>query len=247
MKVIPIASSSKGNALLVSYGDETLLIDCGLSCRRLKEACEFRGVALDSVSAVLVTHEHSDHVSGLRVLLNRYDIPVYANAMTAEKISRDFGVDEGAFVRFCNGCAFTIGGMSVTPFSLPHDAVDPVGYFIETQSENYFHATDLGSPLESAGRFLSLADIATVESNHDPVMLRTSDRQESLKRRIAGPSGHLSNFDAADFVKRHATERLKKLYLAHLSHECNAPHLAEAEMREALAAKSLSSVELTIL
>lgn len=247
MKIMPLASSSKGNALLVAFESDVILIDCGLSCKRLKEACAARGVALDSLSAVLVTHEHSDHVDGLRVLLKRYDIPVYANAMTAEKIARDYGVDEGSFVCFENGCGFSIGGMSVTPFALPHDAVDPVGYFIETERANYFHATDLGTPVESAGRFLSLADIATVESNHDPVMLQTSDRQESLKRRIAGPSGHLSNFDAADFVRRHATGRLKRLFLAHLSDECNAPHLAEAEMREALAAISLSSVELTVL
>lgn len=223
-----------------------VLIDCGLSCKRLKEAAASHGVSLEDISAVLVTHEHSDHVEGLRVLLKKTDIPVYANTMTAEKISRDFGVDEGAFVRFENGCPFPVGDMTVTAFALPHDAVDPVGYFIETRTANYFHATDFGAPVESAGRFLAAADIATVESNHDPVMLRSSDRAESLKRRIAGPSGHLSNSDAADFVKRHASGRLRRLFLAHLSDECNAPHLAEALMREVLDEKSLASTELIV-
>jgi phosphoribosyl 1,2-cyclic phosphodiesterase len=247
MKIIPLASSSKGNAVLVTYKSDVVLIDCGLNCKQLQNACCAHGVSLDSLTGVLITHEHSDHVAGLRVLLKKYNLPVYANQMTAEKIARDFGVDDDVFFCFENGSQFSVGQMNITAFSLSHDAVDPVGYFIEVESANYFHATDLGVATDAVGRFLALADVATLESNHDPVMLESSDRWESLKRRISGPSGHLSNYDAADFVRRFASDRLKKLFLAHLSGECNAPHLAENTMRDALNDKDLKSVELTVL
>ena len=111
----------------------------------------------------------------------------------------------------------------------------------------YFHATDVGTPLDSIGRYLAKAETAVLESNHDPVLLRTSQRQESLKKRISGPRGHLSNDQAAELVRSFATPRLKRLMLAHLSEECNAAHLAESTMREALASAGLGHVDLSII
>lgn len=247
MKVIPLASSSKGNAYAVAAGGDCVLIDCGLSCRKLRERCLESGIDLDSVTAVMITHDHSDHVGGLRVFLNRFDVPVYANPMTAEKVARDAGIDESAFVCFENGQSFEIGRMRVTPFSVPHDAVDSVGYLIETEKRSYFHGTDIGTPLDSIGGYFSRADVATLESNHDPVMLRESRRDEFLKRRISGPRGHLSNDEAAGFVEKHATGRLKKIFLAHLSDECNAPRLAEETMKEALFRIGRGDIELVVL
>ena len=247
MKVVPLASSSKGNAYAVSAGGDVVLVDCGLSCRRLRERCVRLGVDLDSVAAVVITHDHSDHVGGLRVFLGRYDVPVYANLMTAEKIARDTGIDESAFVCFENGQSFEIGRMRITAFPTPHDAADPVGYFFETPKRTYFHGTDIGTPLDSIGRYLARADVATLESNHDSVLLHGSDRPESLKRRISGPRGHLSNDDAAELVRRFASRRLKRVYLAHLSDECNAPHIAERTMRETLSGIGRGDVELTVI
>lgn len=247
MNVIPIASSSSGNAYAVVRGGEVILIDCGLTCKCLRESCASRGIDLASVSAVLITHDHSDHVGGLKVFLGRYDVPVYANMMTAEKLICANGIDESAFVCFENGRSFEIGEVRVTPFSTPHDAVDPVGYFIEAGERSYFHATDVGTALDSFGGYLARADVATVESNHDTVMLKASRRPDSLKERILGPRGHLSNDQAAAFVGRYATSRLKKLFLAHLSGECNAAHIAERTMREELARAGLASVEISVL
>lgn len=247
MNVIPLASSSKGNAYAVAYGGMVLLVDCGLSCRRLRELCAGKGVDLNSVAAVLITHDHSDHVSGLKVFLNRYDVPVYANVTTAEKLIRDYGLADDAFVCFENGQSFEIGPVKVTPFSTPHDAVDSVGYLIETERGVYFHGTDIGTPLESIGAKIALADVVTIESNHDPVLLSQSQRAESLKRRISGPRGHLSNDDAAKLVRRFASQRLKRVYLAHLSDECNAPHIAERTMRETLVEIGRGDVELTVI
>lgn len=247
MTVIPLASSSKGNAYAVAAGGEVLLVDCGLSCKRLRERAAQCGVDLDRVVAVVITHDHSDHVDGLRVFLGRYDVPVYANLMTAEKITHDTGVDESAFVCFENGQSFEVGRMLVTPFSTPHDAVDSVGYLIETAKCSYFHGTDIGTPLDSIGGYLARADIATLESNHDVVMLRQSDRAEKLKRRISGPRGHLSNDEAASLVGRFASARLRKIFLAHLSGECNAPHIAEETMKAELQRIGRGDIELEVL
>ena len=240
MRVLPIASSSKGNAYLVEQDGAALLIDCGVPFKALKEACD-----LSKVCGVLVTHNHVDHVSGLRVFLGKCDVPVYANAMTAEATAFQEKIDEGAFVCFENGQPFEVGPFAVAPFSVPHDAADPVGYLVRGEA-TYFHATDVGAPLDSVGLKLAEADIATLESNHDPVMLRTSRRPPSLVRRIAGPRGHLSNDEACELVRRFASSRLRRLYLAHLSGECNEPLVALGAMRATLAEMGRADIEVEI-
>ena len=241
LRVVPIASSSKGNAYVVEQDGEALLIDCGVSCKMLEAA-----VDLSRIRGILITHNHVDHVSGLKRLLNCIDVPVYANAMTAEAVSYQEKIDEGAFSCFENGQPFEIGPFAVSPFSVPHDAADPVGYLVRGD-ETYFHGTDIGTPLDSIGVKLAEAEIATLESNHDLVMLHTSRRPPSLVQRIAGPRGHLSNDQACDLVRRFASPRLKRLLLAHLSHECNAPHLAEGAMRATLTELGRADIQLEIL
>ena len=240
MTVRPIASSSKGNAYVVEEDGAAVLIDCGVSCKCLKAAID-----VSHLCGILVTHNHVDHVSGLARLLNCVNVPVFANAMTAEAIAWQEKIDEGAFVCFENGQPFEVGPFAVSPFSVPHDAADPVGYLVKG-GEAYFHGTDIGTPLDSVGLKLAEADVATLESNHDPVMLRTSRRPPSLVQRIAGPRGHLSNDDACELVRRFASPRLSKLFLAHLSGECNAPHLALGAMKETLLAMGRTDIEVEI-
>ena len=240
MNVVPIASSSKGNAYVVEQDGEALLVDCGVSCKLLKA-----GFDLAHLRGVLITHNHVDHVSGLRSLLNRVDVPVFANAMTAEAVVCQEQVDERAFVCFENGQPFEVGPFAVLPFSIPHDAADPVGYLIRGD-QAYFHGTDIGTPLDSIGVRLAEADLATLESNHDPVLLRASRRPPSLKQRIAGPRGHLSNDEACALVRKFASPRLRRLWLAHLSGECNAPHLALGAMRDTLAEIGRADIEVEV-
>ena len=238
MRVVSLASGSKGNAYLVEHCGEALLIDCGVCYKKLKNV-EF--------SAVIVTHSHSDHVCGLPTLLKHRDVPVFANAMTAEATACECGVPEDAFVCFENGQSFDIGPFSVSPFSIPHDTSDPVGFLVMDGECRYFHATDIGTPLESIGENLSEADIATLESNHDAVLLRRSGRHPSLIQRIAGPRGHLSNDQACDLVRRFASPRLRKLALAHLSRDCNVPHVAEGAMRTTLCEIGRTDIDLKVL
>ena len=238
MQIVSIASGSKGNATVVECGGVAILIDCGVCMRELK-GCE--------VEAVLLTHSHSDHVSGLKALLRRRDIPVYANLMTAEAVAEDCGVDASSFVCFENGQQFEIGGFAVHPFSIPHDTSDPVGFLVSAGGITYFHGTDIGTPLDSIGLKLAQADVATLESNHDPVMLRTSGRPPHVVQRIADSRGHLSNEQACDLVRRFASPRLRRLALAHLSRDCNSPHLAVEAMSSTLAAMGRGDIELKVL
>jgi len=240
MRILPIASSSKGNAYVVEQDGAALLIDCGVSCKCLKAVFD-----LSHLCGVLVTHNHADHVAGLKVLLNAVDVPVFANAMTAEATACQEKIDADAFVTFENGQPFDVGPFVVSPFSVPHDAADPVGYLVRGD-RTYFHGTDIGTPLDSVGLKLAEAELATLESNHDAVLLKTSPRPPSLKQRIAGPRGHLSNDQACDLVRRFASPKLKHLWLAHLSGECNVPHLALDAMRETLAEMSRPDVEVEV-
>ena len=237
MKVVPLASSSSGNAYVVETEGSAVLVDCGICYKQLKDI---------AVDAVLITHSHSDHISGLRTLLKHRDIPVYANVMTAETVAHECGLDDSAFVCFENGQEFEVGAFTASAFSVPHDTSDPVGYLLRADGETYFHGTDIGTPLDSIGLKLAEATIATLESNHDPVMLRQSGRPPYLIQRIAGPRGHLSNDQACELVRKFASPRLKKLYLAPLSHQCNARHIAICLMREALKEIGRDDIELEV-
>ena len=248
MRIVSLASGSAANAYCVESGGDVLLVDCGLSCRELVRRCTLARIDPARIVAAVFTHNHSDHVKGAGTFHSKFPhVPLYANFMTADAIAASTGVDPGDFAIFENGQPFSAGAFEVRAFSIPHDVPDPVGYTIEAEGLVYFHATDVGAPLDSVGFHLSLADAATLEFNHDPQMLAASSREESLKRRIRGPRGHLSNPDAARLVKDFATNRLSFLALAHLSRECNAPHLALAAAREAVSAAGLASVELLAL
>ena len=247
MTFVPIASSSSGNAYVVENDGRALLIDCGVPLKEVESRCLEAGVDAGSVEGVLVTHNHSDHISCLRPFLRRHDVPVYANALTADAVAAATGLDAGAFVIFENGQVFEMAGFDVRPFSIPHDTPDPVGYLVSSHDGTYFHGTDIGSPVESVGRMFSLADEATLESNHDVELLLGSGRSETLKRRILGPRGHLSNDDAADFAAHYASARLKRLHLAHLSGECNVPRIALKTMAETLARAGRADIEIDVI
>lgn len=249
MTVVSLASGSGGNACCVTAATgETLLVDCGISCRCLESRCRGCGIDPGSIVAAIFTHDHVDHVRGAPLFAKRHpSAALYANWMTAEAAQCAFArerqpADAPEFTLFENGQRFAAGPFSIVPFSIPHDVPDPVGFMIEVDGLSYFHATDVGTPLASIGAHLACADVATLEFNHDPELLARSARPECLKRRIRGGRGHLSNDKAAELVREYAGKRLRALALAHLSEECNAPHLALSAAEEALSAAGLSAV-----
>ncbi len=248
MRIVSLASGSGGNAYCIESEGRLLLIDCGLSYLQLKNRCTAAGLDVAKIEAVLFTHDHDDHMKGLDVFKKKHpSTDFFANLMTADAINADLKAGEADFVCFENGQTFTAGPFEIQPFAIPHDVPDPVGYLVRAEGLTYFHATDVGSPLDSVGIHLAEADVATLESNHDPVMLHQSNRRDSLKQRIRGPSGHLSNDQAADLVRRFASPKLTHLALAHLSGECNAPHLAENTMRRTLAEMKRTDISLKVL
>jgi len=234
MQLRVFGSGSKGNALAIRSGGTLLLLDCGFSCRELEKRMTACGVCPADVTAVLFTHDHDDHCKGIATFHKRHPlVPLYANGNTADAIATLTGVEDGWRI-FETGEPFAIGDVSVSAFSIPHDAADTVGYLFSDDTSSLFVATDMGVPTLPVKYALAQATCAVLESNHDPTLLACSDRPVSLKQRISGRCGHLSNQDAADLVREVAPPNLKTLLLAHLSRPCNAPHLALESMREAL-------------
>ena len=246
MRIVSLASGSGGNAYCIAAADGAILVDCGICRRELEKRFCAAGIDPGLVRAVVFTHNHNDHIKGIATFHAHYPAAtLYANMMTADAIAAATGVED--FALFENGQSFREGPFEIKAFSIPHDVPDPVGFLVRAEGTTYFHATDVGAPLDSVGVNLAEADIATLESNYDLVMLAQSRRTECLKRRIRGPRGHLSNGDCADLLRRFAPPRLKTLLLAHISEECNAPHLAEREARAALAERGLAGVAVKVL
>lgn len=248
MKLRVLASGSKGNVIAVrSAGGTLLFVDMGLSCLELRRRATACGVDVSSAAGVFFTHDHDDHYSGIATFHKRYPgIPLFANGDTADAIAARTGVADGWNV-FETAVAFEFEDFTITPFSISHDAADPVGYLIENEGRVLFIGTDTGVPTTGVRDALWRCDCAILESNYDPVLLETSARPVSLKQRIAGRSGHLSNEDAAELVRSVNPPRLKTLLLAHLSEECNTPSLALAAMGRALADCSCCDVCLDVL
>lgn len=241
-----LGSGSSGNCTYLAGGGTGILIDAGLSLRetekRLQEAV---GADLSSVSAVCLTHEHSDHTAGLVALHRRHGVPVYANSGTCRAME-ETGGGEVAWNVFQTGFPFRIGGLQVEPFSVSHDAVDPVGYVVSDGDVRIGVVTDMGVGTGLVQMRLQPCDVVVIESNHDVALLRGSSRPWTLKQRIMGRQGHLSNADAAKLLARLAGSRLRRVYLAHLSVDCNRPHLAVQEAERSLRSCGAPHVEVRL-
>ena len=231
IKFCPLASGSKGNSLFLSTPETKILIDFGLSPKLINARLEELGSSLAEIDAIFISHEHSDHIQGLNSL--KEDIPIIANSETARAIRHELDNDL-RFKIFTTDEPFTFQDLFVTPFSIPHDTVDPVAFTFENSGMKIGVCADLGFPTTFVEHHLKGCHLLYLESNHDPDMVHASSRPSLYKLRVLSRSGHLSNQEASDLVSRLQHPGLLRLYLAHLSQECNSPEKALSTLQKKL-------------
>jgi phosphoribosyl 1,2-cyclic phosphodiesterase len=241
-----LGSGSSGNCTYVASGTTRILVDAGLSARETAARLGRIGVGIGDVDAVCLTHEHDDHTSALSALARRGEVPLYANAGTIEAIERRWKGPGLKWRVFVTGSPFTIGDLTVEPFSVPHDSYDPVGFVVRCGLARAGLVTDMGMPTELVRLRLRGCGVVVVESNHDSDLLRSSRRPWGLKQRIAGRQGHMSNEQAAGLIADIAGPQLRCVMLAHLSAECNEPSRALAASAKALAERGYGAVEVKL-
>ena len=234
MTICTLASSSSGNCTIVSQGNTHLLIDAGISLRRIKDGLKRVGLSPDDLAGVLVTHEHSDHINGIEMLIKYHMTPVFTSRGAGSGVCAAIP-EAGPYVNcFETGVAFKLGDITVSSFITPHDTAESVGYCLLANGKTLVYVTDLGCVTDEVLAAASGADIAIIESNHDSDMLRSGPYPPYLKRRIQSNYGHLSNSDSGVFAARLALSGTRYLQLSHLSRENNTPGLALRTVENAL-------------
>ena len=238
LQVSVLASSSSGNSTLVSTDRTRLLIDAGLSRKETFERLAAIGVAPESLDAILITHEHSDHVAGLPATAKKLDIPVYCSRLTAPEIP--WGEFSPKLELFQAGASFVVGDIDIDSFTIPHDAADPVGFSFRTQGLKVSIATDLGYLPESVRQQIQGSDVLLLESNHDLEMLKVGPYPWSVKQRVMGRMGYLSNEVACGFIREMLDSRTSTLILGHLSEHNNHPEIVRLMAQQSLEERSLA-------
>ena len=221
-----LGSGSKGNCAYLETDEVRLLIDAGFSTRQIRQRLTAIGRAPESLTAILVTHEHSDHIQGLKGITEKLGVPVYCNRLTRDAIESLLGIRVESRL-FETGASFEIGDLAVESFSIPHDAQDPVGFLIRTATANIGFLTDLGHATTLVLNRVKPAHALVLEANYDVKLLQEDIRRPwNIKQRISGRHGHLSNEAAAKAVEEIVSAELQHLFLGHLSQDCNRPELA---------------------
>ena len=235
LALCPLFSSSAGNSVYVSIGGVRLLVDAGVTASRIEANLRELGADARELDAILVTHDHIDHVRGLAVLCRRYGLPVYANEGTWNAIlQRETDFPRRCMRTFYTGENFYIGGVDVLPFPIPHDAQEPVGFTLTCQDLTCGVATDIGHIDETWMSAVSGAQALVLEANHDVGMVRQGAYPQRLKQRILGRRGHLCNDDCAKALIELAKKGAQAVFLSHLSSDNNLPELAYNTVCEAL-------------
>lgn len=250
MDFCSIASGSSGNCIYIGSDSCSVLVDAGISCKRIVEGLKGIDRCLSDLGGILITHEHSDHIQGLGVLSRKAHIPIYGTAATLRQISRYSpigAVDPGLFRVIKADESFTVGDIRAVPFHISHDAADPVAYRLECGGKAAAVATDMGCYDDYTVGHLKDLDVALVESNHDVNMLEVGPYPYPLKRRIMSEKGHLSNEAAGHLLAEILSERTRAVYLGHLSKNNNYGALAYATVSTEIDADERCQVRSTDL
>jgi len=245
VQITILGSGSSGNCTYIETEQARLLIDAGLSGRQIRNRLLSIGRTIENLTGILITHEHSDHTQGLTALAGKINAPIYCNRLTKEAIEVQLGI-KCDFHLFSTGASFETGDLVVDTFSVPHDAYDPVGFLLRAPDGNIGFLTDLGHATKLVIQRVRSANVLILEANHDMKMLQDDTRRPwSIKQRILSRHGHLSNEAAALAVQEILSADLERIYLGHLSGDCNRPELAQyvvAEMLEKLGANNVPVV-----
>lgn len=223
-EICALASGSSGNCYYVGNNEGGLLIDAGISSRKIAKLLQDIGKSIYRIKGILVTHDHIDHIKGIEALTKMYKIPIFATNETFEGIKRN-RFTQHTSTAFHRSIAFDqtfeVGGFKITAFPVSHDAVGASGFFIENSGRSFAFATDLGFVCETAKAYLKKANVLAIESNYDDDMLTNGPYPAHLKDRIRGDKGHLSNKQAADFISQVYHKQMSHIFLIHLSHHNN--------------------------
>lgn len=236
-----LASSSGGNCILVQSGSTSVLLDAGISCRKITQRLRECGLTPGDLSGILVTHEHTDHVAGLNVLLKRRHIPVYASEGTCNALAFRQPEAAGHLMVAPAGSYFQLGSLTVTSFPTSHDAAQSVGYTVSDGTHTAALVTDLGVVTDYVEQVVTGAELVLLEANHDVGMVRNGPYPRRLQERILGRQGHLCNEAAAEFAVSLAKRGTSRFVLSHLSRDNNRPELAHAAVEGALAREGLKA------
>lgn len=235
MEFCTIASGSSGNSTYIGTEYTKILIDAGISGKRIQDALARLGVSGGELDALFLTHEHKDHIQGAGILSRRFDLPVYATAETWDAIGEEIGKIAPGNKRYVYpGEVCAVNDVQVRPFAIPHDAAGPVGYNILADGKKVTLATDMGHATDGICEALADSDLLLLEANHDVEMLKKGGYPRYLKARILGENGHLSNRAAGELLCTVMSGRLKHVFLGHLSAENNTPVLAYTTVERAL-------------
>lgn len=238
LRFISFGSGSCGNCYYLFTDDYGMLIDLGIGIRKLKKYFMDYGLKMTGVKSVLVTHDHADHVKAVGSLCNTYNIPAYATELVHEGIQRNYVVrkkiDAENVRKITKNESFKLGDFDITAFTVPHDSRDNVGFRIEYNGIVFCLMTDAGHVTDEMAHYISEADYLVLEANHDEEMLRYGPYPAHLKARVLSPRGHLSNKQCAEALVNNATNKLKHVWLCHLSQENNHPELARKTVEQAL-------------
>ena len=225
LELCTLYSGSSGNCVYISNGETRLLVDCGVSGKRIEAGLCSIGVGPDTIDGVLITHEHSDHIASVGILHRRYGWNIFVNQPTWKAAEPAIGKYNPDLLHFFEG-DFSVGNIAVTPFPIPYDAAAPVGYRFSCHKASVTVATDLGVITPRLEQQLAGSDLVLLEANHDEEMLKAGPYPYPLKRRILGNQGHLSNENAGKLCARLAKEGTKEFLLGHLSIQNNIPEMA---------------------
>lgn len=242
MRITTFASGSTGNCALISDGGTAILIDAGISMKRISGCLTAEGLTFDELSGVLITHEHSDHISGLPMLLKHHELRVYAPRMVAARLAATLPPGLEDYISAVDmRSPFDLGGVTVTAFRTMHDTPDSAGYRVDGDSGALGFCTDLGCVTDEVLEAIGGVDAAVIEANHDEQMLRYGSYPATLKRRILSDRGHLSNESSGELAVFLSRAGARDIMLAHLSRENNRPSKAFDAVTQALEAAGESA------